>query len=116
MKKTSSIANKPAQCVAVQSSRTIRHPITGEKATVLVQFVGCSAREVSAEADEAMRSTAPIVWRFLCGKSSGGDDLKTDPAWREVRIEIPAAVPDATERLEDELGLSGGNWFAIAKK
>jgi hypothetical protein len=104
LKKAKVIPNEPGLLVFVEAVRIMRMvfgPQRGKEILIPRRFVGASAREVAT--DEVSDRSKPVVWRFLCGNVSGGDDLRSAPAWREERIEIPLDVADAREPLEQEL-------------
>lgn len=120
MKQVTAIKNEPAQMIAVSYFRTFRSFMgrtAGQVYHIPVAFVGSSAREVCADeanSSEAMRM--PVVWRFVAGQASGGDDLQTDPAWHERRVEIPAEVTDVVKYLQDnEFEGADFRWYLMEK-
>ncbi len=121
MRPTEQIPNEPDLLVGV--SFTVSHRLhfgrrAGQTIDVPVQYVGASAREVSGELSAEARRSAPIVWRFICGIVSGGDDPRSEPPWRELRVEVPSGMSDARSALERELShetTSNFCWFVMRK-
>jgi hypothetical protein len=109
-----SLPNEPGQMVSVQWARgmMIRFgPQSGKVALIPEGLIGSSAREITASQS---KDGVPVVWRFIRGFKSGGDDLSRSPAWREERVEVPAGA-DVIETLEEELGVfderGDAKWF-----
>lgn len=120
MKQVTTIPNEPQQMVAVSFFRRVQlrfGPRAGQVLWAPVAFVGSSALEVSAEEAGSREATRlPIVWRFIAGQGSGGDDLKTEPAWHERRVEIPRDVTDAAEYLQhEEFEGTDFRWYLLDK-
>jgi hypothetical protein len=113
-KEIKAVPNEPGQMVSVvwTAEATMRY---GPKAGTVIKYssglVGSSAREVSAE---DWSEKVPVTWRFFCGKPSGGDDLKAEPAWDEFKFEVAAKTKDARKTLEAELGIKAkSTWYVL---
>jgi hypothetical protein len=102
----SELPNEPALLVSVQWKRVMRIRIgaqAGKDAHIPQALVGSSAREITAgEPSEGK----PVVWKFFRGHSSGGDNLKSDPAWRQERFKLKTAG-NVLDTLNEKLGIYG---------
>lgn len=115
-REVTSIPNKPAMFVSVEFRRSMEMtfgPNRGKCIDVVTRFVGSSAGEVPV--DEA-RKLKEVVWRFIQGQVSGGDDLERSPAWNEKRIVVPLTETDALKAIAMGLSLvpSKCRWFVAA--
>ena len=121
MTETKTVRNEPNLLVAVWFVRKVKTyfpPHAGKTFHMPVSFVGASAREVSFELSAARQREHPVVWRFIRGESTGGDDPRTDPPWVEHRVEFPSKVRDARNVLEKALAGVGEDqqfrWFVMS--
>ena len=118
MKAVKTIPNEPALIVAVKFTRTMQRqfgPHRGKTIIVPMQFVGASAREVSAEMGAAERSRTNVIWEFFRGDTSGGDDPVAESPWHKYRVEIPPDVRDICSFIESGIfqGYSNFNWYLM---
>lgn len=108
------IPNEPGQMVSVIWARELVMrfgPNAGKTVKIPAGLVGSSACEISAEESSEGK---PVRWRFFRGLKSGGDDLKSEPAWDEFSFELPSDVKGARERLEEELSIGWPTtWFVL---
>jgi hypothetical protein len=90
-------------------------PKRGEVLLTPMRFVGVSAREISCELPAAERIGVAVVWRFFSGSETGGDDPKTEPPWKEERIEVPSDQNSASKFIEQSAFGFGQNfrWFLM---
>jgi hypothetical protein len=115
MKKVDTIPNLPGLCVAVRYEVEGVYAFGQKKGQTFlspVRCVGVSGREVFSELPQDEREESPVVWRFITGCETGGED--SNP-WNETRIEIPSMEENASEFITRSQALKGKNfqWFAM---